>query len=43
VNELSGGFVDAEIARKLAGLHSNLSEADVLGKAFDAVYKEQCG
>jgi len=43
VEEVSRGFIDEEIARKLAGLHSNLVEHDLIGKAFDTVYKDQCG
>ena len=43
VEEVSRGFIDEKIARKLAGLHSNLVEHDLIGKAFDTVYKDQCG
>jgi molybdopterin/thiamine biosynthesis adenylyltransferase len=46
VEEVSRGFIDEEIARKLVGLHSNLVEQDLhdlIGKAFDTVYKDQCG
>jgi molybdopterin/thiamine biosynthesis adenylyltransferase len=43
VDVVRRGFIDEEVARKLAALHPNLDEAALLGKAFDTVYKEQCG
>jgi molybdopterin/thiamine biosynthesis adenylyltransferase len=41
--EVGRGLIDAEIAKKLAAIHPGLPEADVIGRAFDTVYKEQCG
>jgi molybdopterin/thiamine biosynthesis adenylyltransferase len=41
--EVQQGFITDEVAAKLAVLHPNLKAADLEGKAFDTVYKEQCG
>jgi molybdopterin/thiamine biosynthesis adenylyltransferase len=43
VDDVRRGFIDEQIARKLAALHPNLDEAALVGKAFDTVYREQCG
>jgi hypothetical protein len=37
------GFIDEQIARKLVTLHRNLDEATLIGRAFETIYKEQCG
>lgn len=43
VDEVRQGFIDQEIAQKLSALHPNLDASTLVGKAFDTIYKEQCG
>jgi molybdopterin/thiamine biosynthesis adenylyltransferase len=43
LEEVRQGLIDEPIANKLAGLHPALVAEELVGKAFDSVYKEQCG
>jgi hypothetical protein len=43
VDEVRRGFIGEQIARKLVTLHRNLDEATLIGRAFETIYKEQCG
>ena len=43
LEEVRKGTIDERIANKLAALHPALEATDLVGRAFDTVYKEQCG
>jgi molybdopterin/thiamine biosynthesis adenylyltransferase len=43
LHEVRRGFVDEQIARKLATLNPNRDPASLIGRAFETIYKEQCG
>ena len=43
VDEVRPGFINEQIARKLAALSPNLDAVPLVGKAFETFYKDQCG
>jgi molybdopterin/thiamine biosynthesis adenylyltransferase len=43
VDEVRLGFITRGVARKLVSLHHGLDEVELVGRAFDTVYKGQCG
>ena len=43
VQEVRKGFIDSAIAAKICARYPDLRTADLIGRAFDTVYKELCG
>ena len=41
--EVKGAFISEDVAEKLKANHPSLAGEDLVGKALDTVYKEQCG
>jgi molybdopterin/thiamine biosynthesis adenylyltransferase len=43
VEEVRGGFISWSVASKICGKYADLRTDDLVGRAFDTVYKELCG
>lgn len=43
IDEVRLGFITATIASKISAKYSDLTHEDLIGRAFDTVYKELCG
>ena len=43
VQEVRQGFIDSAIAARICARYPDLRTADLVGRAFDTVYKELCG